>query len=109
MENVSGYIKQRIRVLMEAQHYTMYSLAKAADLTQTCIANWYGSRNYEPSFSALEKICRVFGMTMAEFFCLEEETMIPADEDMKKLFDDWQKLNSTQKDAIKAHIKSYLQ
>ena len=50
-----------------------------------------------------------FGMTMAEFFCLEEETMIPADEDMKKLFDDWQKLNSTQKDAIKAHIKRYLQ
>ena len=109
MGNASDYMKQKIRTLMEAQHYTIYSLAKAADLTQTCIANWYSSRNYEPSFSALEKVCRVFGISLAEFFCSEDEAMVPADAELKALFDNWQKLNLVQKEAIKAHIKGYLQ
>ncbi len=109
MENVADYIKQKIKDLMNAQHLTMYSLAKAADLTQTCIANWYSSRNYEPSLSALEKVCEVLGVTLSELFCSDEEEMIPVDQYTKKLFNDWQKLNFMQKDAIKTHIESYLE
>lgn len=35
--------------------------------------------------------------------------MIPVDEESKILIDDWQKLTKTQREAIKMHIKSYLQ
>ena len=109
MENVADYIKLKIKNLMKAQHFTMYSLAKAADLTQTCIANWYSSRNYEPSLSALGKVCEVLGITLSELFCTEEEEMMPVDKNAKKLLNDWQKLNFAQKEAIRSHIESYLE
>ncbi len=109
MENTADYIKQKIKTLMRTQNFTMYSLAKEADLTQTCIANWYSSRNYEPSISALGKVCDVLGITLSQLFCLDTEQMIPVDEESKILIDDWQKLTKTQREAIKMHIKSYLQ
>ena len=48
-------------------------------------------------------------MTLSELFCSDEEEMIPVDQYTKKLFNDWQKLNFMQKDAIKTHIESYLE
>lgn len=109
MENVVDSIKQKIKVLMKTQNYTMYSLAKSADLTQTCIANWYSSRNYEPSISALGKVCDVLGITLSQLFCLDTEQMISVDNESKMLIEDWQKLTKAQREAIKMHIESYLQ
>lgn len=109
MENTADYIKQKIKTLMRTQNFTMYSLAKEADLTQTCIANWYSARNYEPSLSALEKVCNVLGITLSELFCSEEERMIPVNEEFQMIFDNWQKLTITQREAIIMHIESYLQ
>lgn len=109
MEGIVDIVKQKIKILMKAQNYTMYSLAKSADLTQTCIANWYSSRNYEPSISALEKVCDVLGITLSELFCSDKEQMIPVGEESKILFNDWQKLTKAQREAVKIHIESYLQ
>ncbi len=37
-------IKAKIKDLMQAKNMSSYSLAQAADLSQTCISNWYGKR-----------------------------------------------------------------
>lgn len=86
----------------------MYSLAQAADLTQTCLANWYGKRNYEPSVSALEKVCKAIEISMAQLFCDESENVVPVNEELKEIFVSWQKLTEAQKVAIMAHIRSYI-
>lgn len=101
-------IKAKIKDLMQAKNMTSYSLAQAADLSQTCISNWYGKRNYEPSVSALEKICKALDISMAQLFCDENENLVPIGQDFITVYENWQKLNSAQKLAIVSHIKSYI-
>ena len=61
-------IKKKIRDIMIERGYTIYSLSKATELSQTSIANWFNKVNNEPSISALEKVCKAFDITMAELF-----------------------------------------
>ncbi len=100
-------VKAKIKELMKAKGMTMYSLAQAADLTQTCIANWYGKRNYEPSVSALEKVCKALDITMAELFSDEKTQIVAIDESFMPVYKGWQKLTPSQKKAIITHIESY--
>jgi len=46
-------IKKKIRDIMIERGYTIYSLSKATELSQTSIANWFNKVNNEPSISAL--------------------------------------------------------
>ena len=101
-------IKAKIKELMKDKHMTTYSLAQAAGLSQTCISNWYGKRNYEPSVDALEKVCDALDISMAQLFCKEKETLVPISQDFLNVYENWQKLNSSQKSAIISHIESYL-
>ncbi len=101
-------IKSKIKELMTAKGMTMYSLAQAADLTQACLANWYGKRDYEPSITALEKVCKALDITMAELFCDDSTHMIAISEEFMQVYKGWQKLSKAQKNAIITHIESYL-
>lgn len=101
-------IKTKIKEIMKQQGYTIYSLSKATDLSQTSIANWFNKLNYEPSVSALEKICDVFGITMAELFASEKDVMLPCKDDMKDIYHKWQRLTPIQRNAVKVHIDSYV-
>lgn len=100
-------IKKKIRDIMDRQGYTIYRLSKATGLSQTSIANWFNKVNNEPSIQALEKVCEVFGITMAELFAEEDTVMLPCKEDFKELYHKWQRLTSVQRNAVKVHIDSY--
>lgn len=100
-------LKKKIKEIMERQGYTIYSLSKASGLSQTSIANWFNKINNEPSVQALEKICDVFGITMAELFADENDVMLPCKEEFKELYHKWQRLTDMQRHAIKVHIDSY--
>ena len=63
---------ERIRELLLKYNWSKYELAKRANVPQGTINQMF-SRNYQPSISTLESICRGFGISMAEFFA-EEET-----------------------------------
>lgn len=101
-------VKSKIKTLMEAKHISTYALAQASDLTQTCIANWYSKRNYEPSINALEKVSRALHVSMAQLFCGQDEEMICVDKEFRNIYESWLKLNNEQKHVIKTVIKSYL-
>lgn len=101
-------IKNKIRDIMNEQGYTIYSLSKATELSQTSIANWFNKVNNEPSVSALEKVCKVFGITMAELFATENDVMLPCKEDFKEMYHKWQRLTPMQRNAVKVHIDSYI-
>lgn len=100
-------LKAKIKEIMEHQGYTIYSLSKASGLSQTSIANWFNKVNNEPSLQALEKVCEVFGITMAELFASEKDVMLPCKDEFKVIYQKWQRLTFIQREAIKVHIDSY--
>lgn len=101
-------VKDKINDIMRCQGYTIYSLSKATGLSQTSIANWFNSVNNDPSIQALEKVCEVFGITMAELFAGENDVMLPCKPDFKELFHKWQRLTNLQRQTINIVIDSYL-
>ena len=101
-------VKTKIKNLMESKHISMYALAQASDLTQTCIANWYSKRNYEPSITALEKVCRALNISMAQLFCGQDEEMVCVDKGFKDLYESWLMLTDEQRQVVKAVINSYM-
>jgi len=101
-------VKTKIKNLMEAKHISTYALAQASDLTQTCIANWYSKRNYDPSIAALEKVCRALNVSMAQLFCKKDEEMICVDKDFKNIYESWLKLSDEQRGVVKTVIESYV-
>jgi len=91
---------------MAVKGINVYNLSQKADLSQACISNWFNGRNYEPSLSALEKVCNGLEISMAELFCTDEDTMLPIDNQTKELLLGWQKLSTKQKEAIMMLIRS---
>ncbi len=101
-------IKTKIKNLMKAQNISTYALAQASDLTQTCIANWYSKRNYEPSIKALEKVCCALNISMAQLFCSNDEEIICVDKEFKGIFESWLMLNDEQRFVVKSVVNSYV-
>lgn len=62
-----------------------YKLSQQSDLSQACISNWYTKKKYEPSLSALEKVCIGLGVSMSELFCDENEEMMPVNTETREL------------------------
>ena len=107
MGSAAERAKKKIKELMAAHGMSAYTLAQEADLTQNCISNWYGKRQYEPSLSSLEKVCAVFDISISELLCDEMDALVPIDEDFKQVLESWHQLTPQQKQAILLHIKSY--
>ena len=63
-------IKGRIRQLMDERGWTCYRIAKEADIPWSTIHNMF-KRNTEPSIQTLEAICKGLGITLAQFFDVE--------------------------------------
>ena len=101
-------VKTKIKKLMEAKHLSTYALAQSADLTQTCIANWYSKRNYDPSLAALEKVCRALDISLAQLFCDKDEDIICVDKEFKEVYESWLMLSKEQKAVVKKVIQSYI-
>lgn len=101
-------VKTKIKNLMKAQHISTYALAQASDLTQTCIANWYSKRNYEPSITALEKVCNALHISMAQLFCGKDEEMICVDKELKSIYESWLMLTDEQRLVVKSVVNSYI-
>ena len=60
-------IIDKIYQLMNARDWTTYALAKEAGVGQSTIANMF-SKGQIPKVETLEKICKAFGLSLAEFF-----------------------------------------
>ncbi len=82
----------------EARGWTEYQLAERSGLPQSTISSWY-RKNMIPTVPSLEKICRAFGITMAQLFA-EGETPVSLTESQAKLLDRWARLNEQQQAVI---------
>ena len=63
----------RIQELCVSRSWTYYRLAKEADIPYSSLSTML-HKAYVPSIPSLIKICNGFGITLAQFFSLEDDT-----------------------------------
>ena len=90
-------VLDRLRRLMYERDWTEYRLAKESGLPQSTISNIF-NRNYQPSISSLELICRAFGITLAQFFA--DGNFVELTDEQYGFFNRWAALRPEQKRLV---------
>lgn len=94
---------KRIDMLMKERNWSDYKLSAESGLSSSTIANIH-RRNTVPSISTLESICFAFGITLAQFFT-EDSNTVQLNSEQQDLFDHWISLTDSQKELIYRIIK----
>lgn len=94
---------KRIDMLMKERNWSDYKLSAESGLSSSTIANIH-RRNTVPSISTLESICSAFGITLAQFFT-EDSNTVQLNAEQQDLFNQWIALTDNQKDLIYQLIK----
>lgn len=97
-------ILKRIYELRIRRGWTEWKLAQETGLKQSSISDWY-SKNQLPKIPSLEKICNAFGITMAQFFCGEGDSVVLTP-DQREMLENWSALSSNQKQAVLSLLKN---
>lgn len=63
-------IKKRLEILMNERGWTIYRVAKEANIPWSTVRNMF-KRNTEPSVATLECICSGMGITLSQFFDID--------------------------------------
>lgn len=88
-------ILNKLRELMNTRNWGVSQLADNAELSRTTIYGWF-DRGVHPTPESLDKICKVFGLTINEFYAVDYDELIKAKVD--KLIEECKNLNEKQID-----------
>ena len=64
----------RIKELLDFNHWSLYKLAKESDLPYSSLNNLFHRKNC-PTIATLERICIGFGISLPEFFNFKENPL----------------------------------
>ena len=90
-------VKERLKQLMDERGWTIYKVAKEADIPWSTVRNMF-KRNTEPSIGTLEAICKGMGMTLPQFFDVENKMGLTAEQ--RQLINQWAKLDEHKKQLV---------
>lgn len=96
-------VKARLQQLMDERGWTIYRVAKEADIPWSTVRNMF-KRNTEPSIATLECICKGMGMTLPQFFDVDNDMGLSAEQ--ARLIQDWSKLQENDKRLIQELVGS---
>ena len=91
-------VLNRITELKERRGWTDYELAERCGLTQSTISAWY-RKNYDPTISSLEKVCKAFDMTLSQFFATNDDS-VDLTPEQRNMLENWNALSKKQKESI---------
>lgn len=98
---------QRIRQLCIARNWSIYRLAKEANVPYSSLSNMF-ARNTQPTVSTLEKICNGFDITISDFFDTPR-TANPnsyiLNREEKSIIDSYRTLPERKKELVNAYIQ----
>lgn len=101
---MKDYVGDKINRLCEKHHMTQYELAKRAGMTQSSVSNLM-SRGTVPTLGTLEKICKGFGITLAQFFT-EEGVFPDLSEEQQEMLNAWETLSTKEKATLMKILES---
>ena len=90
-------VKERLQQLMDERQWTIYKVAKEADIPWSTVRNMF-KRNTEPSIGTLEAICKGMGMTLPQFFDVENQMGLT--DEQRQLINQWGKLDERKKQLV---------
>lgn len=90
-------VKARLQQLMDERNWTIYKVAKEADIPWSTVRNMF-KRNTEPSIITLECICRGMGISLCQFF--DEDNLMGLTAEQAQLIQNWSKLNERNKRLV---------
>ena len=90
-------VKERLQQLMDERGWTIYKVAKEADIPWSTVRNMF-KRNTEPSIGTLEAICKGMGMTLPQFFDVENQMGLS--DEQRHLVNQWNLLDEHSKSLI---------
>ena len=96
-------VRARLQQLMDEREWTIYRLAKEADIPWSTIRNMF-KRGTEPSLSTLECLCKAFGVTLVQFFDAENEMGLS--EEQNHLLQQWSRLQERDRRTVQELIDS---
>lgn len=99
-------IIDRIKALCDARSWTFYRLAKESGITYSTLCTMLHKAN-SPSIHTLIKICNGFGITLSQFFDLEDERALltqPQEAHLKQ----WDMLTEENRSIASAYIEYLL-
>lgn len=96
-------VKARLQSLMEERGWTIYRLAKEANVSWSTIRNMF-KRNNDPSISTLESLCKGMGITLPQFF--DENNDMGLTDEQRQLIEGWNKLNGNNKHLVSELINA---
>ena len=97
-------VLERILQLRQERSWSEYKLSEESGIAQTTISSWF-RKNIYPSIPSLEKICKAYNISLAQFFNFDNEA-VSLNEDQILLLNNWNRLNDNQKQAILDLIKT---
>lgn len=86
---------------------SQYELAKRAEMTQSSISSLLNEGNV-PKITTLEKVCKGFGITLAQFFS-SDDNFPDLSEEQLEVLNTWEKLSAKEKEAVKKIVSSILE
>ena len=90
-------VKERLQKLMDERQWTIYKVAKEADIPWSTVRNMF-KRNTEPSIGTLEAICKGMGMTLPQF--VDVENQMGLSDEQRQLINQWSKLDERKKRLV---------
>lgn len=106
MEQEKNFILTRIQQFLNERGWTIYRLAKEADLAYSSLNNIF-VRNTVPSVITLEKICSGLQISLTQFF--DEQTTVTElsdilNDDEREVIAMYRNLNNNDKGLLKAFL-----
>jgi transcriptional regulator with XRE-family HTH domain len=98
-------VLKRIEELREERNLSVYKLAQLSEIPQSTIATWY-QKGHIPPVDKIERICNTFGISLAEFFCINTENILT--DEQTALLNKWSLLSSKEREAIFYIIDTFL-
>ena len=93
----------RIQELCDLRSWTYYRLAKEANIPYSTLSTMLRKTN-APTVHTLQKLCAGFGITLAQFFALDDET-VAFSKDQCEFLTEWDKLDETSKQLALAYMQ----
>ena len=99
-------IINRIDELTKFNGWSLYKLAKRADISPSSINNIYNRKTY-PTIPTLECICDGLNISLSEFFDFQENPLrdFSMSEDEQTLLNSYRNLSASKKALLKAYLK----
>lgn len=96
-------VKKRLQQLMDDRGWTIYRVAKEAGIPWSTVRNMF-KRNTEPSIQTLEALCKGMGMTLPQFFDVNNDLGLSPEQE--QLLHEWNRLGEKDKKLIAELIDS---